>query len=153
MLAGCALLPPLAAAIAFVTFPLTNSMSAHGRGARPSDSLDGALAFAAGVGLIGLLVTVCAAIPTVFALRQRHNLTAKSLGLAGVLLGNLPNGLVPALYVLHNGRPSLSMNLNLPWPGPGAAAYAIFLGSFIGMLCGVAFWVMTVRGIRHNVPT
>ena len=63
VLAGLAVQPFVAALLALVTFPLTEYTGRLVYGGRPVDPVRSAIAFAIGVGIVGLATTVLGALP------------------------------------------------------------------------------------------
>jgi hypothetical protein len=139
LLVGLAVQPVLAAAVAFVLFPVV-MLDGDGRtlaGGYPSDPTDAALSMAAGVAIVATAVTFVGVLPTALWLTK-----GRQPSLADSLLFGLAFGMVTyvvLLLVLAGGR-----TYGLP-------------GLLRGLLCSCAiavtgaavFWVIALRPRRQ----
>ena len=134
---GLAVQPFAAAGLGFLSFPLVDlSNRALGRGV-PSDPIDGAISFAAGIALVALIITVGGALPAVAWYLKHGPLTLKRILLSGTALGNVPFAI---LVPLAGGGSSAT------WWGPAAAVRALAAGTFFGLAGALLFWAIAVRG-------
>src|SRR5690349_13928850 len=142
------LLVPFASATAgVVVFPLV----AFGIGGRPTDMLDGAVAFGLGLGLASVFVTGFCAFPLFVWLSKRGPVTLAHTLLAGAVLGNLP-GMLITIRLL-----SMGVGWEEAFVGDGAwlfgAFRAVLFGSAIGLASAAVFWMVAGRALRGEVTS
>lgn len=117
---------------------------------RPSvgDPASAAWSVAFGTSIIGTVVTVFGAVPGFIWLRRRGRLSLRSLVILGVVLGNVPLGLI-MLGVLGthaaNGTRGWE-TLGTAWGGLRGTARLVLLGTAYGAASAAAFWLVGVRG-------
>ena len=134
---GLAVQPFAAGGLGFLSSPLVHlSNHALGRGV-PSDPIDAAIAFAAGIAFVALVITVGGALPAVTWYVKHGPLTLKRVLLSGAALGNVPFAI---LVPLAGGGSSST------WWGPAAAVWALAVGTFFGLAGASLFWAIGVRG-------
>jgi len=141
LLAGMAVQPFLAGAVAFVSFPLL-LLDRHGNalaGGVPSDVTDAALSVAIGVALLALLVTIVGVFPTALWLVKRGYVRFTSALLWGLGFGNFP----------------LVLGTVLTGGGYGLAAFirGVVFSSLIGLAGAAVFWVISIRPYKLNRAT
>ena len=131
LFAGLAIQPFLAAAVAFLSFPLL-IWGRDGRmlsGGYPNDSTGPAIGVAIYVGIGVVVVTAFVVFPVAVWLLKRRLATLPLCLAIGFGLGNLP---FVVGTILSGGNPRLI------W----SHAFA----SLIGLTCAAAFWVIAIRG-------
>jgi len=131
---GLAVQPFLAAAVAFVSFPLV-LLDRAGRtlaGGFPSDPTDAAISVALGVGVVALFVTLVGVLPTAVWLAKHRRLTLAQALLIGLGFANSP---VVLGTVLTSGG-----------YGAEGALRGLVFASLIGLSGATAFWVISIRG-------
>lgn len=136
LLAGLAVQPFLAAAVAFVSFPLV-LIDRTGRtlaGGFTSDPTDAAISVALGVGVVALFVTIVGVFPTAVWVVKRHSLTLTQALLFGLGFANLP--LVLGIVLTRAGY------------GPAGVLRGVAFASLIGLTGSAAFWVISLREVR-----
>jgi hypothetical protein len=148
---GFAILPAAAAILAFWVHRVVWSSGPYD-GARWSDPVDAAIAFAAGVAVIAVIVTVAGAVPTISWLLTQDHVSLKQILIARVALGNAPFAIVVAGVLLLNlAGPTTSADVAHVLSGPPMGAVrAIVIGSAIGVVSGIVFWAVAIRGTRYG---
>ena len=114
--------------------------------------VDAAIAFAAGVAIVSVVVTLAGAVPTVAWLRARGRLSLKEITIAAAALGNAPFAISVAgvvLFYLVGSASSADVGYVL-FSGPIGAVRAVVISSVIGLASGVVFWAVAIRGIRSG---
>src|SRR5215213_8297334 len=110
--------PFATALLAFVLFPIVEYTGRPLYGGQPASFLDGAVAFAMGVGVTALFVTVLAALPLFVWLQKRGPVTSEQVFASGAILGNLPSALIMASLVLSGSSRGASTDLDSVVYGP-----------------------------------
>jgi len=128
LLVGFAVQPFAAAALALIRIPLVEP-------GPPAPSF--ALFFAIAAGL----VTVCAALPLVAWLLSRGPLRLRTILGGGVVLGNLPIGVMLVIAVATRQADAGPI-----WSGPAEALRALATGSIFGVTGAALFWAISIRG-------
>jgi hypothetical protein len=129
ILAGCAMQPFLAGAVAFLSFPV---LLVHGQtlaGGTPGDVFDAALSVAIGAGFVAVFVTLLG-VPIAIWLAKRRQVRLHEALIAGLLLGNVPFMLGTALAGSYGVEGFIR----------GAA-----FSSVLGVACAGAFWAIAFR--------
>ena len=133
---------PFAAAL--ITLPLFPIVAITGPGYL-TDMFDAALAFALGVGVAALPVTVFVAVPVFLRLLRRGHISQAEVMCWGALLGNIPSALIVLVLAAQLLRSGASVDLdNLTYGVPGAAR-AIILGAVVGAGSASVFWWIAGR--------
>jgi len=145
---GLAVQPFVAAALAFMLFPVVDYTGRPLYGGFPADPVDAAISFSFGVGIVALVVTVCGAVPTVLYLLKRGPLSLKTVLVGGVALGNAPFILVVAAVVATQvARGTMSPDVVRLFYGLPGVVRAIAISSYIGIGSAAVFWVVVGRRI------
>jgi hypothetical protein len=141
--------PLMPAAAMYFGFPLFWIFMGHdGHPVDPSQ-VAGMLATLSGV--CGVFVTVVGAVPVFGWLRRRGRVTLRHAVGAGVVLGNVPFALYLLLLILpftilHLAQGTLSQHL-IPLPSLlSSAARVIVLGSVLGAIGALTFWIVGLAG-------
>src|SRR5439155_9744130 len=121
-------------------------------GGRWSDPVDAAISFAAGVAIVSLVVTVAGAVPTVAWLLTRGRLSITQIIITAVALGNAPFAISVAGVVLFYiaGTATLADVGYVLFSGPMGAVHALVIGSVMGVVSGVIFWAVAIRGTGYG---
>lgn len=146
LLAAFAVLPVLDALLAFLWFPLLWDLGGHGA-RRPADPVQAAGSVAALAGILGMLVTICGAVPVVWWLLKRGPVSFGQLLLAGLVLGNVPF-LVYCLALIGPALSHLAMGTMSDHLVPlsellVAVLRPVAIGSVMGMASASVFWLLT----------
>ena len=148
LLAAFAVLPIVDAFAALVAFPLVWALGDDGPSyaARPG----AAMAIATLAGILGLLVTLCGALPVVTWLMRRGPVRFNQLLLAGLVLGNAPFAAFLAMVLpfalIHLASGTLWDRM-LPLADLVAGTVrALTIGSAMGVLSAAVFWFVGLRG-------
>ena len=145
---GLAVQPFVAAALAFVLFPVVDYTGRPLYGGFPIDPVDAAISFAFGVGIVALVVTVFGAVPTVLYLLKRGPLSLKKVLAGGVALGNAPFILVVAAVVVTQvARGTMSSDAGRLFYGLPGVVRAVAISSYIGVGSAAVFWLVAGRRI------
>jgi hypothetical protein len=131
--------PFVAAALAFVTFPLVDLSGRAIYGGAPADPMDAAVALAFGTGVAALIVTLLGAWPAAMWVIKRRAVTLKESLRFGLLLANIP----VVLMTLATGG------------GYGLAGFAraVLFASLLGLSGAAVFWAISIRGrFDSSVP-
>jgi len=147
VLAGFAVQPFVAALVAFITFQLTEFTGRLLYGQRSFDPLDSATAFAIGVGIVAIGVTVFGALPVLTWKLKHGPLTRRQVFVSGALLGNLPSALIVCGLVIDQLRRDASPDLGALTYGLPGLIRVITFGSFIGITSAAVFWWLAGRHI------
>ena len=129
-------------------FPLFWGFMGHGPSGYPSG---GVAMWATITGVCGVFVTVAGAVPVFGWLRRRGSVTLMHAVGAGVVLGNVPFALYLVLLILpftilHLARGTLSQHL-IPLPSLLSGTWrVIVLGSTLGVIGALVFWVVGLAG-------
>jgi hypothetical protein len=143
LFAGLAVQPFVAAALAFMLFPVVDYTGRPLYGGFPADPVDAAISFSFGVGIVALAVTVCGAVPTVLYLLKRGPLSLKKVLVGGVVLGNAPFILVvTAVFATQVARGTMSPDIGRLFYGLQGVVRAIAIGSYIGVGSAAVFWLV-----------
>ena len=148
MLAAFGILPLVDALVAFAAFPAVWWLSDQG-GFQLADPIEAARAFGILSGVLGLLVTLCGAVPVVFWLMRRGPLSAGQLAIAGLALGNVPF----AVYLLalvpfaigHLAAGTMSQHLIPVSELLAGTLRAVAIGSTLGVTSAIVFWFIGIR--------
>lgn len=138
LLAGFAVQPFSAAALGFITFPLIDFTQRTIEGGATTDPMGAAVSVGLGAGLAAFLVTVCGALPVVAWLLRRGPLTLRQVLWGGVILGNLPFGVIAALAVITNNVSAGASFVGI--------LRAFAFGSLFGAAGAALFWAISIRG-------
>jgi hypothetical protein len=129
--------PVLAAILAAALYPLVEFGGRAALNQRPADSSDAMLAFALGVAVVAVGMTVFVAAPLVLWLRRRGPVTVRHALLSGLLLGNAPAAFVIVRIMLaESARTVGSVIGSEGWRG---GMRAVAFGSFMGVTLALAF--------------
>jgi len=132
--------PAVVALLAFALFPLVDVTGRPLYRGRPADPLDAAVAFAAGAGVVGLLMTVFGALPALIWSLQRGPVTRRRVLLGGAVLGNVPGVLIVLLLAMSRlARGEAPSFDNLTY-GPIGALRALVTASLLGLASAGVFW-------------
>ena len=142
--AGFAILPLFDALVAFVSSPVVWWLGDHG-GFRPVDSTGAASGFAIVAGVMSVLVTLVA-VPVVYWLIRRDQVSVGRLATAGLLLGNIPF----AVYVValipfaigHIVGGTMAQHLMSVPDLIAGTLRALAMGSTMGVLSALVFWLV-----------
>jgi hypothetical protein len=151
LLLGFAILPVANALLAFLVHRIVWSEGPY-EGSQWADPVDAAIAFAAGVAIVALIMTVAGGVPTVAWLLTRGNVSLKQIIIAAVALGNAPFAISAAavvLFYLVGGATSTDVGYVL-FDGPVGAVRAVVIGSVMGFASGVIFWAVVLLGTGHG---
>ena len=148
MFFGFALQPIVTAATAFVLFPFVEMTGEPLYGGSLADPLAAAAGFGLVNGVLGLFVTVFAAVPLFSWLSSRAPLKRGTILAAGVLLGNLPSALITI---------TLAARYALPWYrftyGAAGLLRIVIFGSLLGLAGAGTFWCVAGSYIAENDAT
>jgi hypothetical protein len=140
---------PLVQALSmYFDFPLFRGFMGHGPSGYPSGA---AAMWATITGVCGVFVTVSGAVPVFGWFRRRGSVTLMHAVSAGVVLGNVPFALYLLLLILpftimHLARGTLAQHL-IPVPSLLTATWrVIVLGSVLGVIGALTFWVVGIAG-------
>jgi hypothetical protein len=145
LLMAFAVQPFVAALAAFAISPLVLSTLGTVSGGTPANWLDSAASLAAGAGLVGMPVTVFAALPLFLWMRRRGLVNRRVVLWSGALLGNVPS----ALIVLGLALSLATLDPQRLTFGVTGAVRAFFIGSSIGVACAAVFWWLAGRHLDH----
>jgi hypothetical protein len=148
---GFAILPGVDAILAFLVHRIVWSQGPY-EGSRWGDPVDAAIAFAAGVAIVAVIVTVAGAVPTVAWLLNRGHVSLRQIVVAAVALGNAPFAISVAgvvLFYLVGAATSADVG-DVLFYGPIGAVRGIAIGSAMGVASGVIFWAVAIRGTRYG---
>lgn len=145
LVAAFALLPFVAAALAYVGFPLfAQSLLKQVNG---SFSSDAAVSFAAGTFIVAVFMTVIA-VPIVSVMRQRGPITFGNALVWGVVLGNAPFLVVSALILVVQLFAGAPQDAGDKWYGATGAMRTITTSTLMGAALASVFWVVGIRSAR-----
>jgi hypothetical protein len=148
MLGALAVLPLLDALVAFVAFPVLWCCGGRA-GLQLMDPAEAARTFAVLSGVLGVLVTLCGALPVVWWLMKRGPLTLEQLLIAGLALGNAPFAaylcFLAPFAIMHVMAGTMSEHLLPASELLATAVRSIGIGSFMGSLSAVVFWFLGIR--------
>jgi hypothetical protein len=149
IIVGLTMQPFVTACLAFITFPVLDYTGRALYGGQSPDQFDAAMSVAAGVGLVGFLVTFGGVLPILMWRLERGPLHRTQVLAYGVLLGNVPSLLImsglAASQVIHGTIPRLDQ---LSY-GPAGLIRAIAYGSFLGVTSAAIFWWVAGRFTRR----
>ena len=150
LLAALVVLPLVDALVAFLGFPVVWWLGNHRTGSiYPQPA---AVGFAILAGVIGLVMTLCGALPVVWSLAARGPIALKQLLVAGLVLGNAPAA-ASLLFIIpitlgHVANGTMAEHL-LPVSELLAGSLRVLaIGSAMGMISAAVFWVLGVAGSR-----
>jgi hypothetical protein len=132
VLVAVAVQPFVAAAVAFVAFPIL-LLDRDGQtlgGGRPADVVGAARSAALGVGLFALVVTLAAALPAAVWLMKRRRVRLAHAVVFGLAFGNLPY----AIGALAGGA-----------YGVTGLIRGVAFSSLLGASCAAVFWFVALR--------
>jgi len=142
--------PFVAAALAFALFPLIDYTGRLLYGGGSSDFLDAAIPFAILTGVAASFVTGGLAYPLLTWLLKRGPLTLSTTLIGGVVLGNVPAGLILlalAAWRVNRGETPTLATLTY---GPAGLLRNVALGSVLGLLSAAVFWWIGGRHVSHK---
>jgi hypothetical protein len=117
---------------------------------RPSvgDPVSAAWSVTLGITIIGLVVTVCGAVPGFIFLRRRGRLSLSSLVILGVVLGNVPLAVIMVGVLAANSHDGTFgwRTLSNASGGISGAVSLVLLGTAYGAASAATFWLIGVRG-------
>ena len=144
---GTMLLPIVATVAAFLIHPLVWPTGPY-EGSRWGDPVDAAQSFAAGVAIVAVVVTAIGAIPATLWLVSTRRISFSSLMLTAVACGNAPFAIsaVGTVVFYLAGQASWTDVRYVVADGPLGLFRATAVGSGLGALCGLAFWLVAVAG-------
>jgi hypothetical protein len=149
LLTGFALLPIVNAIVAYLAFPVVWYMGDHGA-SRPIDPTHAASVFGMLAGVMGLLVTLCGALPVVWSLMTRGPVSFAQILVAGVALGNVPFGVyalfIGAFSLAHIANGTMAEHLIPLSDLVKGVVRAVAIGSVLGLTSAVVFWFVGVSG-------
>jgi hypothetical protein len=153
LLAAFALMPLVDAALGYLGFPLVWALVKDGAATADPHA---AIVFATLAGILGVLVTLCGALPVVSWLMRRGPVPYTQVLLAGLALGNAPFAVYVAMLlpftVLHLASGTLWDRL-IPLSALAAGTLrALAIGSAMGMLSATVFWFVGLRGPTAKAP-
>ena len=136
------ILPPINFVVVFAGVWLLES----GFGVFGGEPVDLALSLASGVAVAAVLVTLGGVLPIVLARLSHGPISLRELVITGAALGNTPLVLL-AVLILVNLRQN-------PLTGfrPYGLISFIALGTALGALSAVIFWIVGLRGTGHVRP-
>ena len=143
-----AILPFVAAALAFAGFPLFALTARAQLGVAPDAGNDAAMAFAGGTFIVAALVTVVS-VPIVSRMLRRGPLSYPQALVGGIALGNAPFLLVVAAILIVSVFTKAPSSAGTHWYGVSGALRTITLSTLLGGTLGSVFWVV---GIRSRSP-
>lgn len=153
VLLGLAVQPFVTALLAFAIFPVVEYTGRLLYGGSPSDSVDAAISFAAGVGIVGLVLTIFGALPSLAWLLKRGPVTRRQALISGALLGNVPGVIIVGALAFRRVSQSAIPGLSELTYGPAGAVRAIAIGSFLGVASASVFWWLAGRHIGVEQQT
>lgn len=133
VLAGVAAQPFVAAAVAFLAFPVV-LLDGHGQtlaGGAPTSVADAAASVAVSAGLLALVVTLVGALPTALWLMKRRHVSLPEALAFGVAFGNAPF-LIGALMASTYGLTGFIRG--------------VAFSSLLGVVGAAVFWWIALRG-------
>jgi len=142
---GFAVLPFVAAALAFVGFPLFEMSARAQLGGIPANANDSAIAFAAGTFVVAVFVTLFGAVPIATWMLRRGPVTLKQSVIGGVALGNAPFLLVVAAILVVSVFTNAPSSAGHHWYGASGALRTITMSTLLGAALGSVFWVVGIR--------
>ena len=134
--------PFLCALLGFALFPLLDRMSGPGR---TIDAFQTAIVIGVFTGIIGALITGLAARPLFRWVVSGRRLTALRTVLLAAALGNIPAAIAILLQVVFTGDVAGLPAIVI------ANGRAISFGTFIGVVSGIAFWLMAGRQVKLSL--
>ncbi len=143
LILGLALLPPAAALLMFLTGIVMWRMNVwilEGRG-----SLDAAMSLGLGVGLLAIPMAIVAIFPIAW-LSHRQQLTFPNLLTTGVVIANVPFGVIIASVLLRVLNGSLSAEVIPDWFSLKIVLRSVLLGVWHGWWLACLLWVVAIRG-------
>jgi hypothetical protein len=138
LLAGLAVQPFVASAVAFFSFPVF-LLDGNGQtlaGGRPVDPTAAAVSVAIGTGLVALFVSVVGVLPTALWLTRRFQVSLRDALLFGLGFGNLSY----ALMALAAGGTY----------GLAGLARGVASSSLLGLSGATVFWAIAVRRLESH---
>lgn len=146
VLVGFAIQPFVAALLGLVTFPALNYIAHLRYGGRPGDPWDAAMSVALAAGLAGLFVTIIGALPLLAFLLSRGPISRKQVFTSGVVLGNVPLGIIALLVASQSNVSTPPMGSSQLTGDPLLGlVQALAFGSFFGAACAGVFWLVAGR--------
>ena len=137
--------PLVDALLGYVAFPLVWWLGNHGA-FRPVSSQQAALAFGTLAGVLGLLVMITAALPVTIRLVRRGRTSLRHFAAAGAVLGNFPVAvylwIAFGFAIVHLLAGTLGEHLSPPGALVAGGLRAVLIGSVMGAVSGVTFWVI-----------
>lgn len=152
VLLGLAVQPVVSGLLGAALFPLVELTGRFLDGGRSADTLDGAIAFGLGAGIVGVLVTAFGAFPILMWRLKRGPIGRTDVLVAGVLLGNIPGAIVGAILAARAvWRFGGTAGVDGLAYAPLGMIRAIVFGSFVGVACAGVFWLIAGRAVG-SVP-
>jgi hypothetical protein len=142
---GFAILPFVAAALAYVGFPIFEASARSQLGGSPASMNDSALAFAAGTFFVAVFVTAFGAVPIVTSMLRRGPVSLKQSVIGGVALGNAPFLLVVTAMLIVQIFTASPSSAGTHWYGLSGALRTITMSTLMGAALGSVFWVVALR--------
>jgi hypothetical protein len=149
MLAGFAIAPVVAAAIALVAYQAFFNLGLFPSGAS-LDSMDHAASLGMGTLILAVLMTF-AAVPAVLVLREHRPLSLRRLLLLGAAVGNVPLTLIVAGILLTQVAGGRSViEASRLWEGLSGLLVRVAMGLVCGMGSAAAFWTVALAGVERD---
>jgi hypothetical protein len=148
IVAAFAVVPAVVFVVARLGYPIVWYMSGHGgQVISPSDP---ATSFAGVTAIIGVLVTLFGAVPAFVWMKKRGPLSlSRTIG-AGIVLGNCPTVVIAIggfyFTLLHIVGGTISLHLSPPLDVIAGFLRISVIGSVLGAISAVVFWMVGVRG-------
>jgi hypothetical protein len=140
--------PFVTALLGFLLFPFLAITDPRLHGTSPGSLVE--VGFISGmlIGLVGLLITVCAAAPVFYWLRGRGPVTWRHAVISALLFANTPTTLLFGLISFHGRDPRLSA-----FDAAMIAVRVILLSSCIGAVSASIFWWIATGDLRASLST
>lgn len=145
LLIGFISIPPVAALATFGLFYFTSLIWP---GYDQTVTRDAAVSVGAGAGIIALALTLVIVGPIVMHYVRGVGLSLRRSVLLGASLGN-----IPAILVAASARRASANAGDLPWTGSDGAMRVLLLGTLVGSVCALIFWVIAISGTSFGSNT
>jgi len=151
LLFGFALLPPVDALLGFLFHRVLWSQGPGGS-ARWYDPVTAHIQFAIVAAVMAVTVIAVGAVPAVLWLLNHGLASPKRILIAATALGNAPYAISAAVVLVLYGIGVVSAS-DVGYTfvhGPMGAVRAVTIGSVIGLVSGLVFWIIGIRGTRYD---
>jgi hypothetical protein len=144
---GFALLPPVDALLGFLFHRVLWSQGPGGS-AQWYDPVQ----FAIVAAVMAVIVVAVGAVPAVLWLLNHGLASPKRILIAAIALGNMPYAISCAGVIVQYlaGFMSASALAHSLLHGPMGAGRAVTIGSVMGLVSGLVFWTVGIRGTRYD---